>query len=57
LNEEKSMNEQTKSAPAPPASETSVSCCAPEVQAACCEPSEKSGCCGDVPVSGSCGCQ
>jgi hypothetical protein len=51
------MNEQTESAPAPPANETSVPCCPPEVQATCCQPAEKSGCCGDVTVFGTCRCQ
>jgi arsenite methyltransferase len=51
------MNEQTESAPAPPPSETGLSCCAPHAQATCCEPSEKAGCCGAQPDSDRCGCR
>ena len=50
------MNEQSESAPVPPPSEASVSCCAQAVQATCCEPSEKDSCCGTTPDSRSCGC-
>jgi hypothetical protein len=51
------MNEQTDSAPAPPPSQTSVSCCAPEVQATCCEPPEKADCCRAKADSDRCGCR